>query len=192
MSDVRVQSGGSRRSKALQQLMVIGCGNPYAGDDSVGPELIRRLEARGDLECRFRFMPEGGLGILGLFEGVDIVLFVDAVLGEGPAGSLHLIPMPSRNVSPRALGMVTSHGWGLAETLDLARALGRRIPRMMLLGIELEGLALGATRPAAVERAIDLIVERFPAVLALLTDPASNAWASPCRFLPDDESFPGA
>jgi hydrogenase maturation protease len=172
--------------------MVIGCGNPYAGDDSVGPELIRRLEARGDLECRFRFMPEGGLGILGLFEGADVVLFVDAVLGEGAPGTLHLIPMPSRNVSPRALGMVTSHGWGLAETLDLARALGRPIPRMMLLGIELEGLALGAPRSAAVERAIDLVVDRFPAVLALLTDPASRAWASPRRFPPDDESFPGA
>lgn len=190
MHKVQTQPDVACVGKGSQRLTVAGCGNPYAGDDSVGPEIIRRLEARDDLKCQLRVLPEGGLGLLSLFEGADVVLFVDAVLGECSPGTIHLIPMPSQQVWPRALGLITSHGWGLGETFGLACALGRQVPRFMLLGVELGEVSLGARRSQAVDRAIELIVDRFQAIQALLMDSESPVWVSGHRFLPGDDSFP--
>ncbi len=111
-----VTSGGREEAAVGRpRLMVLGCGNPFAGDDNVGLELVRRLRARGSCGCEFRDLPEGGLGLLELFDRADIILFVDAVLSGAPPGTLHLVPLPAREVVPRALGSVSSHGWGLDE-----------------------------------------------------------------------------
>lgn len=173
------------------RLLVIGCGNPLAGDDSVGPEIIRLLAARGDREGEFQLMLEGDIGLLEKLQAADAILFVDAVLGGSLPGTLYLVPLPSKDVQLRALGSLSSHGWGLAETLELAQAMGRPLPRLMLLGVEAGVVSMGAPRAAQVERAIALAAERFPRLRSLLLNPESAVWRSTQRFLPDDDSFPG-
>jgi hypothetical protein len=85
---------------------------------------------------------------------------------------------------------LSGHGWGLKEVLDLASALRRPIPRLLLLGIEVESVVPSAGLSPAVEQAVALAVERFEAVRNILLDPAASAWQSPQRFSPEDASFP--
>ena len=94
------------------------------------------------------------------------------------------------SVEPRGLSALSGHGWGLKEVLDLARALGRPVPRLMLLGIEVASVVPPAGLSPAVEHAVALAVERFEAVRGMLLDPEAPAWQSPQRFSPDDISFP--
>ena len=71
--------------------------------------------------------------------------------------------------------------------MELARALGRNIPRLFLLGIEAETVTQGAPRSAAVEQAIALVVERITQVKSLLL---TSEVIKACSFPPDDRSFP--
>ncbi len=172
-------------------LMVIGCGNRMAGDDSAGLEILRRLEAQGAGDCIFRALPPTGIELLEIFSEADVILFVDAVASGAPAGSLHLVSLPSADAKPRALETISSHGWSLPETLNLAQALGRRIPRIILLGIELESAIHGTELSPAVSRAIDRVMEGFPIVELWLRNLSARDLPVSKLFAPDDDSFPG-
>jgi hydrogenase maturation protease len=169
-----MRSGGREEAGVPRpRLIVLGCGNPFAGDDNVGLELVHRLRARGGYGCEFRDLPEGGLDLLELFDCADILLLVDAVVSGAPPGTLHLVPLPSRDVVPRALAAVSSHGWGLDEAFRLALALGRRVPRLLLLGVELESVAQGTWRTAPVDAALEVAIDHFPLLQAALLDSES-------------------
>ena len=171
-------------------LLVVGFGNPVAGDDSVGVEILRRLRHGGNCACRLLTIPNAGIELLDTFRVADIILFVDAVSSGAPPGTLHLIPLPSQKLELRKLSSVSSHGWGLVETLELARALGHTVPRLLLLGVEVRGVEPGAPRSPDVERAIVRVANQFPHLLSLLADSKSSLWHSPYHFLPGQVFFP--
>ncbi len=170
------------------RLLIVGCGNPMAGDDGAGIEIVRRLSDLGGCGCDLRTETAPGVGMLEVFSLADVVLFVDAVTSGGVPGTLFLTSLPSKELEPRALGSLSNHGWGLVEVLELAQVLGRTIPRLFLLGIEVGTVAQGALRSAAVEQAIALAVERFPHLKSLLL---SSEAIGTRRFAPNDRSFPG-
>ena len=171
-------------------LRVVGCGNPQAGDDSVGLEVVRRLRARGEGACELLEMPQASVEMLDLLQGADVVLFVDAVSSGAPSGTVHLAPLPSLAIEPRALGSLSVHGWGLAEMLGLAGALGRATPRLMLLGVEVGTVGPGEACTPAVEGAIRIVVEKFPQLRVFLTGAGQRDGHDPRRFPPGDTTFP--
>jgi len=171
------------------RLLIVGCGNPAAGDDSAGVEIVRRLGELGGCGFDLRAETSPGVDLLDVFSLADIILFVDAVAGGRVPGTLYLTSLPSTELEPRALGALSSHGWGLDEALKLARALGRPSPRLFLLGIEAGTVAQGAQRSTAVEQAIALIIERISDLKSLLMTSAVIATRS---FSPADRSFPGS
>ena len=68
--------------------LIVGCGNPDAGDDSVGLEIVRRLGEHGDCGCDLRAETAPGIELLELFPLADVILFVDAVVSGGAPGTL--------------------------------------------------------------------------------------------------------
>ena len=177
---------------ATVPLRVAGCGNPFAADDGAGLEVVRRLRACGELECELREIPQAGVELMEVLEGARTMIFIDAVSSGALPGTIHLVSLPSPAVEPRALGSLSSHGWGLAESLQLGTALGRPLPRLLLVGIEMESCAAGGPLSGAVQEAIGMIVERFPALCEMLQPEREMQWELPRRFSPGDASFPGA
>lgn len=184
-------AGTTSSSGKSPSLLVVGCGNPLGGDDGAGVEVVQRLiEAPQPTGCQLCRLPSDGVDLLEMFAAADLILFVDAVTSGLPPGTLHLVPLPSPEVGVRAIGSLSTHGWGLQETLELARALGWPIPRVILLGVEIAQVTPGARRSPAVERALALIVQRFSRLQPLLVEADSFLWHSAQHFLPDDLSFP--
>jgi len=180
------------RSGAGQaSVRVVGCGNPWAGDDSVGLEIVRRLRAQGETECDLVVLPQPGVELLDALQGAEVVLFIDAVSSGAPPGTLHLTPLPSPALQPRTLSSLSGHGWGLAEMVGLTAALARRTPRLVLLGIELATVEPGKPRSEAVEGGVQTVVEKFSELRAILTEVNTGRWPSGRLFLPGDASFPG-
>lgn len=170
------------------RLLIVGCGSPDAGDDSAGLEVIRRLREGGDCGCELRAESAPGIELLDALALAEAILFVDAVVSGGAPGTLHLATLPCKEVEPRSLGALSSHGWGLAEALDLARALGRTMPPLFLLGIEAGTVAQGSRRSPAVEQAVERVIENLTALRLLLL----RSKILPIRsFNPSDRSFPG-
>jgi len=169
----------------------MGCGNSFAGDDSFGIEFVERLRRAGTSGCTLLDAPHAGPELLDAFEQIDVMLFVDAVSSGWPAGTLHLVPLPWPGLESRGLAALSNHGWTVGEITRLGLSLGRRLPRLLLLGAELEDVAPGAPRSQAVEQALERAVEEFPQLLKIIENPEATVWRWPRHFAPGDAGFPG-
>ena len=116
------------------QLRVVGVGNAWRGDDAAGLVAARLLrEALPDLDVR---ECEGEpVTLLDTWEGADRVWVVDAVSSGAEAGVVHRIDA-ARKELPRDLFRASTHAFGLAEAVELARALDRLPDRLVVYGVE--------------------------------------------------------
>lgn len=154
----------------MRKLLVIGCGNPIAGDDSAGVEVVERLRASGRDPARFLAVVQPGVELFDEFRQADVVLFIDAVSSGAAPGAIHLLRADDAGIDAHPLAAASAHGWSLGELLGLARSLGRHLPPVFLLGIEAASVTPGCARTAEVERAIGAVAGRFSELEAHLTD----------------------
>lgn len=137
--------------------VVIGVGNEYRHDDGAAVEVIGQL--------RHRHLPGVTLAVtdgepsrlLGLWEGTDLAIVVDAIRSESSIpGNVHnLVVEPARFEAPTS---PSSHGLGLGEAVELARALGRLPRRLVIIGVEGADFSLGlGLSPAVAQRIQDVV-----------------------------------
>jgi hydrogenase maturation protease len=69
------------------------------------------------------------------WDGTEALWLVDAVSSDAPAGTIHRLDA-SRHELPAQVFRTSSHHVGLAETVELARTLGRLPPLSVVYGIE--------------------------------------------------------
>jgi hydrogenase maturation protease len=111
----------------MSSALVIGVGNESRGDDGAGIEVARRVRRR----C-----PPGTVVLESAGDAASLieVVLVDASSGIGPPGSVRRF---DANVSRLPAGMHTSsHALGVAEAVEMARALGALPGRMTVYAIE--------------------------------------------------------
>lgn len=143
---------------------MIAVGNPLRRDDGAGAEVVSRL--RGSVPAGVALIEAGGepSELLDAWEGAESVVVVDAVRTGAEPGSLHRFDASSAPL-PAQTGSASTHGLGLAEALELGRALGRLPARVVVVGIEAgdEGQGAGLSEPvaAAAESAAALVLEEL-------------------------------
>ncbi len=122
---------------------VVGIGQSLAGDDGVGVAVATRVrELAPDLEV---IAPTDPTRLVDLLETRERVVIVDAVMSaEDPGRVLCLRP---EQFAERGLGGVSSHGIGVAEAVDLARAL---LGATASPDVRIVGVAIGAPRKGTV------------------------------------------
>jgi hydrogenase maturation protease len=138
-------------------VMVVGIGNESCGDDGIGPLVVRRLGERELPGVRCLVSPADGLALLDDFGGVDTVILVDAALAAGSAATVRRIDAIASPL-PGALRQVSSHGFGVLEVVELARAMGRLPGRLIVYGIAGERFSPGDEMSPAVRAAADRVV----------------------------------
>ncbi len=133
--------------------LVVGIGNRSRGDDGVGPEVASRVAELGLPGVEVVVYDEP-LGLVEHLAVHDDVVVVDATAPRDDPGSVHVLRVgsdPLRRESP-AFG---SHGLGVAEAVELARALRRLPRRLTLVGVEALSFGVGAPISAQVGDRID-------------------------------------
>ena len=143
----------------LGTIRVIGVGNVWRGDDAVGPLAARRLRERLGPSVEVVEAEGDGLALLDLMEGVDHVILIDAVKGEGLPGATVRLDL-SRESCWGTLVPCSTHAMGVADTIDFARAMGRLPKQVVLYGIEIESVESGASLSGAVREGLDIVVEQ--------------------------------
>jgi hydrogenase maturation protease len=143
-------------TRAVGDRIVIGVGNPDRGDDGAGREVARRLRALGGAasveEC------DGDVSrLLEHFAGRDEVILIDACVSGAPAGTVRRIDVAQTPLPCGTFGL-SSHGVGLAEAVELSRALGQLPRRCIVYAIEGETFEAGAALSPAVARAVGEVV----------------------------------
>jgi hydrogenase maturation protease len=113
---------------------VIALGNEAAGDDGAALAAARAAAEGGEIDVVFAGRP--GVDLLDLLETAAPVVLVDVVRSGGPPGALVEVPLDALLDRAVCSSSTSSHGFGPAEALALARSLGRAPPRGVLLGVE--------------------------------------------------------
>ena len=151
-----------------RRILVAGVGNVFLGDDGFGVEVVRRLAGRE--------LPEGvevaDFGIRGmdlayaLHDDYEVVIFVDATpRGEKP-GTVYLL---EPEIEEDGEVVLDAHGMDPVKVIKLARALGAKRTRTLVVGCEPQVVVSGEhyddmlmelSEPveAAVEEAVKLVV----------------------------------
>ncbi len=142
---------------------VIGIGNPDRGDDGVGRAVAERLRELGP---GVDVVEQGGeaTALLAAMEGAARVFFIDACVSGVAAGTIRRFDLAKAPLPPLRPG-VSSHGFGLAEALQLAAALGQMPSQCVVYAIEGAEFAHGAPLSPPVRAAVEDVVGRLSAEL---------------------------
>lgn len=136
----------------MMQALVIGIGNPDRGDDGAGPfvaRLIKRAAPPGVEAVRCSGDPAD---LLVLWQEADKVIAVDACRSGAPPGTIREFDACAEPL-PAGLGAVSTHGFGLAAAVELARAMNCLPRSLTVIAIEAESFDPGAPLSLAVEQA---------------------------------------
>jgi len=151
-------TAGSREHEAVARapILVLGLGNLLLTDDGAGLHLVRELASSFGGEARVEFVDGGtlGLSLLGVAEGRQAILILDAVgLGAAP-GSVHVLD-EEQICEFRARRAATAHEGNALALLEALTLLGSAPHRMMVVGIEPEEIRTGDTLSPVVEAALN-------------------------------------
>lgn len=159
---------------------IIGIGNRTAGDDAVGVFAARhaRIAAGPGVDVIEAGM--AGLAILDLMEGADQVFLIDAVRSGQPEGTILRMEIP-RDLDRMKLlawsaATCSTHAFGLADALTMGSALGLLPARLIVYGIELSHLTMGAPLSDRARQAARLVGERIRDELASLDRESPSAF----------------
>lgn len=147
------------------RISLIGLGNILMGDEGVGVHAVEALRKKYDFPEEVCLLDGGtlGLDLLHLIEGMDRVLFVDAVELQREPGTIALVEdedLPSF-LAPK----LSLHYVGLSDLLFASSLMGTRPAEIALVGIQPEtmeiGLELSKTVMDRFEKLLAVIVEKL-------------------------------
>ena len=150
-------------SSANSHTLVIGVGNGWAGDDAAGLLVARLVRQRAPAGMTVIEHESEATALLDAWAGAPLAIVVDATNGAGETGSIHILDATHEPL-PASFTGTSTHSFGLAETVELARALGRLPQRLVVVGVEGESFQAGAEPGPAVTVALRQAVAK---VLAL-------------------------
>lgn len=145
--------------------LVVGIGHPFRRDDGIGPLVAERLAVM-NLDGVDVLVHHGeGTDLMARWQGYDRVVLVDATMSGAAPGTVRNWgrdePMPASCFAK------TSHVFGLAEAVEMARLLGKLPPALQVIGIEGADFSAGQGLSPAVGAALDRVMMM---VVALLQD----------------------
>ncbi|NWF78763.1 MAG: hydrogenase maturation protease [Chloroflexi bacterium] len=142
---------------------VIGVGNQWRGDDGAGPAVAHLLRARQGAAAaalQISAIDGGGLNLITAWAGATTVVLIDAVFSGAAPGSIHRFDVGAQPL-PEALFRHSTHAFGIAEAVELARALAQLPPRLVVYGIEGRQFDPGVGLSPAVELATRTLAEQL-------------------------------
>ena len=157
-------------------VLVAGIGNIFQGDDAFGSTVAQRF-ARKPLPEYAVVMDIGIRSIdlvFALLHEYDLTILVDAMTRGGAPGTVYTIEIDSDDIPNAAdeLALTNSHGLDSVKVLAMAKGMGAKFGRLLLVGCEPlivdqdETGYIGLSEPVAAavevaERAVRGLVEEF-------------------------------
>jgi hydrogenase maturation protease len=138
------------------RIVVAGIGSEYRRDDGAGlavaaqvAELVGGVTDLGAIA--------DPLDLLGLWDGADLAVVVDAVRSGAEPGTVRLVELDTAS-GPEPLGeasrTTSTHGIGLTDVFRLAQAVGTAPGRVVVVGIEGSEFGQGTGLSRAVARSV--------------------------------------
>jgi hydrogenase maturation protease len=145
-------------SARKSNILVIGVGNAYRSDDAVGLIVARGLK-KGTLD-HIKVLEESGEGatLMESWKDAGTVILIDAVHSGATPGTIHRLDSNAQAISTTFFHYST-HAFGVAEAIELARTLDQLPPRLIVYGVEGESFEAGVELSSEVEKAAQEVVK---------------------------------
>jgi hydrogenase maturation protease len=150
-------------SAAGGQVLVVGLGQRDRGDDAVGPAVVEKaaelLPGEVTVACQ-----EDPTALMDLWSGAALVVVADAIRSGQPPGTVQVL---HAHDGPLSVGTCTAstHAFGLAEAIELARALDRLPAQLVVVGIEATQFRLGAPLSPPVAASLDQAAQTIASIV---------------------------
>lgn len=123
--------------------LVIGIGNPDRGDDAFGRIVAREVAERAPPGVACLEHDGEPAGLMDGWQGAARVVLVDAVRSGRAPGEIVRFDL-SRQPLPNDVAPCSTHAFGLAQAVELARVLGTLPPWVRFIGVEGAVFDIGA------------------------------------------------
>ena len=154
--------------------LVIGIGNRDRGDDAFGPAVAHRLMGR--VPSTVRILEHSGdvLALIEDWDGIPSVIVIDAMAPISEPGQVHRFDLTE---SPLPIGFAPSstHALGVAETVELARSLGRLPQCLLAYFVEGEQFETGTPLSPVIAAAVEDVAVRVLAELWTILETKGKA-----------------
>lgn len=140
-------------------VLFLGVGNLHRADDGVGPYIAERLAADPVFAAEgIDVQPHSGEGasLMHLWEGAQKVVIVDAMKSGGKLGEVRRFDAVKETLH-HGVFRYSSHLFGLAEAVEMSRALGSLPAEMIIYGVEGIEFTFGAERSPEVEKVLPAV-----------------------------------
>ncbi|HXY59853.1 MAG TPA: hydrogenase maturation protease [Methylocystis sp.] len=140
--------------------IVVGLGNLARGDDAAGRLIARLLRKDPPAGVEIVECEGEGTALLDAIEAAAAAWLVDACVSGGPPGAVHRFDATAAPLPDLGYGLST-HGFGLVEAIELARALARLPKRCVVYAIEGASFDAGAPLSPPVAKAVAEVARRL-------------------------------
>ncbi len=140
-------------------ILLIGIGNEYRCDDSVGLHIVRILNGLNLPDTIVVESSGDGAELIELFSSAGMVILIDAVSSGGMPGTIYLFEAHKQPI-PAQLSFQATHAFGVCEAIELARVLKQIPPILLVYAVEGENFSTGVGLTLKVEKAAYKVVEQ--------------------------------
>jgi hydrogenase maturation protease len=157
------------------RVAIIGIGNVLAGDDAVGPHVVRVVEARYELPDSVQVIDAGtpGYDLTAFLAGMDAAVLVDAVKAKGAPGEVRTFDKAAL-LEKKPILALSPHEPGVREALLNADFMGVTPATVRLVGVipgRVEtGIGLSDAVRAAVPAAVARVADELAAIGVVLRE----------------------
>lgn len=142
----------------VSAVLVIGVGNDYRSDDAVGLAIVRTLKAKELLSTLCLESDGDATTLIDAWSHGSRVIIIDAISSGAQPGTIHRFDTLTQQL-PASYSFSSTHAFGVAEAIQLARTLDQLPASLMVYGIEGKHFAAGTELSPEVEHAVQEVVE---------------------------------
>ena len=142
--------------------LIIGVGNADRGDDGAGLAAASYLRKRCKHRDDIRVIQHWGesTGLVEAMTGWDEAVIIDAAISGRASGSWRVFDVTASSL-PSDLADLSSHGFGISQAIELARALDTLPKRCRVYAIEAAAFDPGAPLSETVQEAVEAVAEEI-------------------------------
>jgi hydrogenase maturation protease len=116
-------------------ILVIGIGNEFRSDDGVGILVARAIEERKLQGVAVVEQSGEGAALMNVWSEAGNVFLIDAVSSGAPAGNVCRLDARTE-IFLKEVRPFSTHAFGVAQAVELARRLNSLPPRLIFFGVE--------------------------------------------------------
>ena len=142
------------------EILIIAIGNRYRGDDALG--CLMADELRGAASGIADVIEHDGesASLIESWQGRRCAVLIDAVSSGAEAGMIHHIDL-NKQALPDRFRSFSTHAFGVAEAVELARVLNKLPPRIIFYGVEGKVFAADTKLSAPLQAVVKTLRQRI-------------------------------